>query len=354
MSRLTNMGVKKRRVLITGGGGYIGAIATDHFIKSGYDVTVLDAFYWGFKPLEKNLSKIKIIQKDIRDVNLNDFKNFSAVVHTAGLSNDPMANFNPRANFQVNTEATAAIAALAKRAGVKKFIFASSASIYDMDGVSGKTIQSEKSKVSPKAAYSLSKFKAEKALLALKSSEFNPVIFRQGTVYGFSPRMRYDLVVNTMVKDALYKKEIKVFCKGEQWRPLVEVNDVAKAYILACEKAPEIVSGQIFNIVYKNYKMLDLATIVKKVLKKHTNLNVKIIVDDGKRKDRSYKISDEKSTKMLGWQPSISVEQSIVEMLGKIKDEFTGFLHPRFYNIEWMKTLIEAENTIKKVKKIFR
>lgn len=345
---------KNGRVLITGGAGYIGAVASKHFLKAGYDVTIIDTFYWGKKPLEEILSKVTLIQKDIRDVSFKDLKNFSTIVHTAGLSNDPMANFNPEANFQVNTDATIRIASMAKKIGITKFIFASSASIYDQEGVSGKNIQDETSKVSPKAAYSLSKYKAEEALISLKSNDFHPIIFRQGTVYGFSPRMRYDLVVNTMVKDALYKKEIKVFCKGQQWRPLVEVNDVALAYIVASQKENNLVSGQIFNLVYKNYKILNLATIVKKALKKHANLNVRVIVDYQDRKDRSYKISSEKTQKILNWQPQISVEQSVVEMLKQIKDEFTSFLHPRFYNIEWMTTLIEVEKTIKNVKKIFR
>lgn len=348
------MANKKEKVLITGGGGYIGVIAVKHFIEAGFDVTVLDTFYWGKKPLEGNLRKIKLIQKDIRDVNQTDLKNYSVIVHTAGLSNDPMANFNPKANFQVNTQATADLAALAKKAGVQKFIFASSASIYDIEGQSGKNLQDESSVVSPKAAYSLSKYQAEKKLIALKDRNFHPVIFRQGTVYGFSPRMRYDLVVNTMVKDALYKQEIKVLCRGEQWRPLVDVNDVVGAYLIACEKDPELISGQIFNLVYKNYKMLELALAVKKSLKKHANLNIKVIVDNQDRKDRSYRISDEKTKKILKWQPKISVEQSVANMLVQIKDEFTSFLHPRFYNIEWMMTLIEAHDIIKRTKKIFR
>lgn len=345
---------KKGKVLITGGGGFIGAIATKHFVEVGYNVSILDTFYWGKKPLKEFFSKVKLIQKDIRDVSFKDLNNFSVIVHAAGLSNDPMANFNPQANFQVNTDATIRLATMAKKVGVPKFIFASSASIYDKVGVSGKNIQDETSKVSPKAAYSLSKYKAEKGLAALRSNDFHPVIFRQGTVYGFSPRMRYDLVVNTMVKDALYKKEIKVLCKGQQWRPLIDVNDVAQAYIIACEKEPKIISGQTFNLVYKNYRILNLASIIKKTLKKHANLNVKIIVDYQGRKDRSYKISNEKTQKILNWQPKISVEESVVEMIKQIKGEFTGFLHPRFYNIEWMMTLIEVENTIKNVKKIFR
>lgn len=347
------MSGKREKILITGGGGYIGAVAAKHFIEAGFDVTILDTFYWGKKHLEESYSKVRLIQKDIRDISLKNLRNFSVIIHAAGLSNDPMANFNPKANFEINTKATANLASLAKKTGVQKFIFASSASIYDTEGFSGKTIQDEKSKVSPKAAYSLSKYQAEKKLLDLQDKNFHPIIFRQGTVYGFSPRMRYDLVVNTMVKDALYKKEIRVFCKGEQWRPLVDVNDVAQAYIIACISDPQIISGQIFNLVYKNYKILDLAKIIKSVFKKHANLNVKIIVEMEDRKDRSYKISDEKTRKILNWKPKIPVEESIVEMLQNIKGDYTNFLHPRYYNIEWMMTLIELEQTIKKVKKIF-
>lgn len=345
---------KREHILLTGGGGYIGAVTAEKLLEQNYDVTILDTFYWGFHPIEKILPKIKIIQTDIREVNSKHLKGISAIIHAAGLSNDPMANFNPKANYEINTKATIKLARLAKKAGVKRFIFASSASIYDKKDLSATYIQNESSKVFPKAAYSVSKLKAEKALLKLASKNFCLTIFRQGTVYGFSPKMRYDLVVNTMLKDALQSGKIKVLCKGRQWRPLIDVQDVASAYITAIQAEPGKINGQVFNLVYKNYKIGEVANLIKKTLKKHKNMKLVLEITNSNRVDRSYQISGEKIIELLNWRPKISVEESIIDMLGKLKGDYLNFSHPRFYNIEWMKMLIEIEGSLKKVKKVFQ
>ena len=228
---------------------------------------------------------------------------------------------------------------MCQRAGIGKFIYASSASIYYQEPVNN-GLQDEKSPVNPKAAYSLSKYLAEDQLLKMVNTSFCPIIFRQGTVFGFSPKMRYDLVVNTMVKDALATGKITVLCRGKQWRPLVDVRNVARAYILALCAPEEKIRGQIFNLVYKNYQILPLAKIVKKALEKVTNSNIKIEVDNSDRKDRSYRISGSKIKKVLDWQPTISVEDSISEMVKNIeKWDFKDFTNPRYFNIEWMKLL---------------
>lgn len=345
---------KTDRILITGGGGYIGYVATKLLINYGFKVKVIDTFYWGENILKELKKKIEIVQKDIRDISRSDLKGVDSVVHTAGLSNDPMADFNPEANFKINYLATVRLARLCKKNNIKKFIFASSASIYNKGLSNPSLIQTEDSKVAPSAPYSISKFKAERELLKLKDRSFCPVILRQGTVYGFSSRMRYDLVVNTMLKDALSKGEIYVYCQGKEWRPLIDVTDVARAYVTILKSPNQKINGQIFNLVYKNYNILDLARIVKKVIMAEKIANPKIIIDGKRRKARSYQISGNKIKKVLGWEPKVSVEESVRNMLDKITHtEFSNYNHPRFYNIEWMKLIVNISDTVKRAKRVF-
>lgn len=335
----------KGKILVTGGGGYIGIVQVEELLKRGYQVKILDTFYWGKENLKHLKGKAELVQADIRQVGARVLKNISAVIHHAALSNDPMAEFNPKANFEINTQATKRFAKLCKQNGIKRFTFASSASIYDKGLLVKDVLQDESSAVTPKAAYSLSKYKAEKGLLNLADKDFCPVIFRQGTVYGFSPRMRYDLVVNTMLKDALFFNKIRVFCGGKEWRPLIDIHDIAQAHIIALEEEEEKVRGQIFNLVYKNYRILELAHWVKKALKETKKLNPKIKVDYSQRKGRSYRISGKKIKKILGWEPKISVEESVKDMLKKIeKFDYTNFNHPKYYNIEWMKIITQKIN----------
>lgn len=343
-----------KKVLVTGGGGYIGCVLVQKLVQSGYKVRVMDTFYWGKEPLLSFGKKIELVQTDIRDIGPKILKNVSSVIHLAALSNDPMADFNPKANFEINTKATANFAKSCKDSGIKKFIFASSASIYHRNPINNDSIYDEESRVSPQAAYSLSKVKAEEKILKLEDNHFCPIVLRQSTVYGFSPRMRYDLVVNTMVKDVLSSDKIKVYCKGKEYRPLIDVTDVADAYLLILSSEDQTVKGEIFNLVYKNYNILDLAKVIKKVLSLEKIANPKIIVDGTPRKARSYQISGEKIKKILDWQPKVSVEDSVRHMLTKITSgEFANYNHPRFYNIEWMKLLINISDTLKKVKRVF-
>ena len=342
------------KILVTGGGGYIGVVIAEELLERGYTVKLLDTFYWGMEPIKQIKDKVELIKADIRDVDKKVLKGVKAVIHQAGLSNDPMAEFNPEANHEINTVATYRFAKLCKENGIKKFTFASSGSIYDKGLLAEDNMQDENSKVTPKAAYSTSKFNAEQELLKLADKNFCPVIFRQGTVYGFSPRMRYDLVVNTMLKTAMMTNKLIVFCGGEQWRPLVDVRDVAEAHILALEAPSDKVCGQIFNLVYKNYRVLELAHWVQKVLRELKGMNPEIEVDYSPRKDRSYRVSGEKIKKVLNWEPKTSVEESLKEMIKKIDEYgYTDWMNPKYYNITWMKLLNDVVELQKKIKRIF-
>ena len=331
-------------ILVTGGAGYVGAVLVEKLVNSGKKVSLFDRFFFGKDPVEHLKNKVEFVKGDIRQIPAKLLEGVTAVIHLAALSNDPTADFAPEANFQINTQATKDLAKLAKAAGVKRFIFASSCSVYDKGIEAADRIRDENSEVAPKTVYSSSKHKAEKELLKLSDNKFCVVILRTGTVYGYSPRMRYDLVANSMVRDALSLGRIKVYCGGIQWRPLVDVEDAAKAYIVALEAPAESVGGEIFNITFDNFQIKDLAKITQETLNKYFSIKAEIIFDQVDRKDRSYRVADGKAKKILKFSPQISPQQSILKMVKNIKKRrLTDFDNPVYYNIDWMKPVLAKE-----------
>lgn len=329
-------------VLITGGAGYIGCLLAEKLAKKGLSVKIFDQFYFGKKPISHLNGSVEAIQGDIRKIPNNLFDQVSSVIHLAGLSNDPTSEFNPKANFIINTTSSVKLAKEAKKAGVSRFIFASSCSVYDLGIENEPGLQDETSPINPNAPYSLSKLKAEQALIPLGNSGFCVTILRKGTVFGFSPRMRYDLVVNTMVKNALSKGFIKVFCKGLQWRPLVDIQDVLQAYETVLETPKQKINKEIINISLDNFLVKDLAKIVQRTLKKQFSFNTKIIFEQDNKKDRSYRISTKKASKLIGFRPKISIEESVINLVNNIeKYKFNDFNNPIYYNIDWMRPILE-------------
>ncbi len=334
-------------ILVTGGAGYIGAVAIRELLNHGFAVRVVDKFLFGNEGLEEIENRIEIIQGDLCQFDPAWLDDVDGVIHLAGLSNDPMAEFNPEANKKLNTEATAILGEHCKRKGIKRFIFASSCSIYDRGLLAEDVLQDEESPVEPRAAYAVSKYEAERALLRLAGDDFSPTILRQGTVYGWSPRMRYDLVVNTFVKSAFDKGVLTVHCGGEMWRPLIDVTDLAHAYVICLQADLNIVGGQIFNLSYKNYRILELAHWVRKVFREN-GMDVDIEVEYGSTKGRSYRVSTKKTERVLGFHPQVSVEDAIQVMVSKIQSGVHADFHnPRYYNIQWVELLCEAEKIIK-------
>jgi len=333
--------MKKKKILVTGGAGYLGTVLSEKLAKEGFNVRIFDRFYFGRDKIRHLDGTVEVVEGDIRNLPESLFDNVDSVIHLAALSNDPTAEFNPKANHAINTLATERLAKLAKKRGVGRFIFASSCSIYDLGMENGHGIRDEDSKVVPKAAYSTSKYKAERELLKLADRDFDVVILRKGTVFGFSPRMRYDLVVNTMVKNALSSGVIKIFCKGVQWRPLVDIEDVARAYMMALTAPSAKVNRQIFNISLGNFLVRDLAFDVAKTLKKYFKVNTKIIFENDDKRDRSYSVSADKAKKILKFVLKVSVEESIVRMVKGIREnKMTDFDNPIYYNIAWMRPIL--------------
>lgn len=329
-------------ILVTGGAGYIGSVLVHELVSQGKKVRVFDKLYFGDSALSDLRDQIDLIKGDVRNFPKEALDGVSAVIHLGSLSNDPTAEFDPKANHEINYEGTMRVAEACVKKGVSRMTFASSAAVigFHVDGIA-----SEDFVPNPQSEYAQSKVDAENGLKSLVSDRFHPVIFRQATVNGLSRRMRWDLVINTMTKDAFSKNKISVLCAGDNWRPLIHVKDISFAHIQALSAPAEKVSGQIFNLVEKNYQILDLGKEVKETLEKFAQ--VELDVQKGAKESRSYRISPDKAKKVLGFEARISVAETAVEIYDALKaGEYTDFENPIYYNIAWMKKLVEAGKKI--------
>ncbi|GAH87941.1 unnamed protein product, partial [marine sediment metagenome] len=239
-----------RKILLVGGAGYVGSVLAEELLERGYAVKVLDRLYFGDCGLREIRDRVELVVADMRVLPSDLLDGVDAVLNLGGLSNDPTAEYNPRANHEMNTVAAKSLAEMCRAAGVRRYVYASSCSVYDrgVGNDDNDMVQDEETPVAPGAAYSSSKREAEQILQSMAADDFCPVILRKGTIYGFSHRMRYDLVVNTFVRFALSQGFLNLHYGGEMWRPLVDVRDVARAYILAIQADEEAVKGEIFNV----------------------------------------------------------------------------------------------------------
>ena len=346
---------QKDKILVVGGAGYVGSVLIRELLEKGYAVKVLDRMFFGDSGIKDVRDRIELVVDDVRTVNPSTLDDVQSIVNLSGLSNDPTAEYNPKANFEMNTIAAETLAKMAKERGIKRHVYASSCSVYYAPaGIDAEDILlDENIPIDPKAAYSKSKYEAEKRLIALADDDFCPVILRKGTIFGFSPRMRYDLVVNTFLKCALSTGELNLHYGGEMWRPLVDIHDAASAYILSLEAPEDKVRGEIFNIATKNYRVSELALQVYQILNDH-DLDVCIRSDYRYKGVRSYRVRTDKAEDILGFRPKITLSESIINMLEMIEESgYTDFSHPRYYNIQWMRMLEEAQEIIRKTNSIF-
>jgi nucleoside-diphosphate-sugar epimerase len=333
------------RVLVTGGAGYIGVVLCRQLLEAGHVPVVLDRLFWGRKPLAG--LEVEVVQGDLRAFDDAWLTGIDAVCHLAGLSNDPTAEYNPQANWQMNALGTQRLVAASLARGIERFTFASSASIYDTESSKTELSHSpvmcdETTLVTPRGAYSISKKYAEDVVLRAASRDFAPVVFRQGTVYGFSPRMRFDLVVNTFVKDAVVLRRLYLHGGGWMWRPLVDVEDVAAVHVAALSAKLDLLRGEIFNVLEENYQIRQLAMLVAGGLV-NPPLHVELVEAPLPSLVRNYRMSNAKLSKSLGFTPSRTVLESIQDMLARLPlDKADDFGDPRYYNVKWMKLLEEV------------
>ena len=248
------------KILVTGNNGYVGTILTEVLLYKGYSVTGLDVNYFESCSLEPVNQKLKQIVKDIRTVDIDDVVGFDAVIHLAGLSNDPLGELNPGLTEEINFHGTVNIARLAKKAGVKRFVYASSQSMYGISDTKNE-LDEHYSKKNPVTAYARTKWEAELELKKMHSNDFVVACFRPSTVFGASPRLRCDVVYNNLVACAYTTGKIEILSDGSPWRPVVHVKDVCQAFIAGLEAPAELVGGKAFNVGIwdGNYTVRDLA-----------------------------------------------------------------------------------------------
>jgi nucleoside-diphosphate-sugar epimerase len=251
------------RVLLTGHHGYLGSVTADVLRDWGHDVRGLDVFFYEGCDLTDGGDTVPAARMDVRDVGPDEVADIDAIVHLAALSNDPLGALRPELTLEINHVATVAIATAARDAGVSRFVFASSCSMYGAS--SGDVAVTEKALLRPLTAYAESKVLAEKALANLADDYFSPVFMRNATAYGVSPRLRLDVVLNNLAAWAHTTKRIRILSDGSPWRPLVHVRDIARATAALLDAPRDIVHAQAFNIGSnsENYRVRDLAGIVE-------------------------------------------------------------------------------------------
>lgn len=327
------------RIFVTGGAGYIGAVLVPMLLERGYEVRVLDRLYWGTEPLAPYLDDIEVIEGDVRDLPRGVLDGVDAVVHLAGLSNDPTAEFAPVANWKMNAEATDSLARSCVAAGIQRFTFGSSCSVYD--SLPAGVVYDEDAALTPRGAYAGSKAQAEVYLRKATDAGFRPTILRQGTVYGVSPRMRYDLVVNTFVRDAMRLGALRLHGGGAMHRPLVDIRDVAEAHI-ACLEAPlDRVGAQTFNVLHRN---LPISQVAEAVVAAFACRGTAVEVQHAPLPPivREYQCANDRLPAATGFAPSRSLEQVLPELIAHAEGVSSDFDNPRYYNIDWM-TPMRAE-----------
>jgi nucleoside-diphosphate-sugar epimerase len=315
------------KLLIAGGAGYVGSALIPRLLERGYVVDVVDLFWFGnYLPAETG-----VLNKDLFDVTVQDLRDYDQVIFLAGLSNDPMAEYSPSKNFVYNAAAPAYLAYTAKKAGVKRYIYASSCSVY---GYTVNELYDETRPVSSSYPYGISKLQGEQAVMNLLADDFSVIALRKGTISGYSPRMRFDLIVNTMFKCALCDGTITIN-NPTIWRPILAIEDAISGYIRAVE-AHEKISG-IFNVASGNYTVGEVGDLVRSEIEEH--LGIKIGLRIRHVQDiRSYKVSIEKAKNVLSFHPRHDV-QTIVGELIKHQDEFSDWDNPAYYNIEMFRSL---------------
>ena len=318
------------KILVAGGAGYVGSVLIPRLLDRGYDVNVVDLFWFG----NHLPSQVGVLNKDIFDITVDDLKPYEQVIFLAGLSNDPMAEFSPSKNFIFNAAAPSYLAYTAKKAKVKRYIYASSCSVY---GYTENELYDEGRPVGSTYPYGISKLQGEQAATQLSDEDFSVIALRKGTISGYSPRMRFNLIINTMFKNAVKEKLITVN-NPSIWRPILSIEDAATAYIRAIEANYKL-SG-IFNVASGNYTVGEIGDLVRNAVEERlslrVNLNIKHIQDF-----RNYKVDTQKASNVLSFHPEGDVK-SIVGTLVDNMQKFQDWDNPLYSNIQSFKMLDSA------------
>lgn len=328
------------KVLIAGGAGYVGSTLIPKLLDRGYKIDVVDLFWFGHH-LPRQTG---VLNKDIFQLTEEDLEPYDQVVFLAGLSNDPMAEYSPSKNFIFNAAAPSYLAYMAKKAHVKRYVYASSCSVY---GYTENELYDENRPVSSSYPYGISKLQGEQAALQLSDESFSVIALRKGTISGYSPRMRFDLIINTMFKSAIRDRVITIN-NPSIWRPLLSIQDAATAYIRAIE-ANHKISG-VFNIASGNYTVGEVGDLVKAAIEERLGIPIRLVIKHV-QDFRNYKVSIEKAKNVLSFHPVDDLKAIVTNLIDNM-DKFQDWDNPLYSNIASFKA-IESGLEIQAMAKAF-
>lgn len=327
------------RILVTGNYGYIGTILVPMLLERGYEVVGVDSDLYEKCSFGSEPYPVPTLKKDVRDVAPADVQGFDAIIHLAALSNDPLGDLNPEVTYEINHKASVRLAVLAKKARARRFLFSSSCSVY---GAAGDDFVTETDAIHPVTPYGASKIYAEQDIARLADAGFSPVFLRNATAYGVSPRLRFDLVLNNLVAWGFTTQHIHLKSDGSPWRPIVHIEDIARAFIAALQAPCELVHNQIFNVgaTAENYRIRELAEIA------HENMpacEIAFAQNAGPDK-RNYRVSCDKIDAVLPEaRPHWNASRGVRELLAAYQKhglDFQDFEGPKFKRIDHIKHLL--------------
>lgn len=328
------------RVMVTGNLGYIGTVLTPMLVAKGYEVVGLDIDLYRRCNFGDGLVEVATLNKDLRDIALEDLRGIDAICHLAALSNDPLGSLNPQLTFEINYKASVRLAELAKRAGVERYIFSSSCSCY---GAAGDDMLTEEAPFNPVTPYSESKVLTERDVSALADDNFSPTFLRNATAYGVSPRLRFGLVLNNLSGWAFTTGRIMMKSDGSPWRPIVHVEDISKAFVAVLEAPRELVHNKAFNVgvTEDNIQIRDIAKVVGETIP-----DCQIEFAQGASPDkRCYKVDCSRLPQILpNFQPQWNVRRGAKELYEAYKKNgltFEEFKGPRYQRIGQIRKLLK-------------
>jgi nucleoside-diphosphate-sugar epimerase len=330
------------KVLVTGHHGYIGSVLAPLVAAAGHEVTGLDSFYYRGCDLGHPVEWLPALERDVRDITAADLAGFDAVVHLAALSNDPVGDLNASWTYDINLDGSVDLARRAKEAGVERFVFASSCSMYG--AAPGDELVSEDALLKPLTAYAESKVRAEEALFQLADSDFAPVSMRNATAYGASPRLRLDVVLNNLVGWAHTTGTVNLQSDGTAWRPLVHIRDISAAAIALLHAPAPVIRAEAFNIgsAQQNYRVRDLAEIVRELVPQ-----CEVTFAEGAGTDpRSYRVDFKKLERAF---PALRMEwtaqRGVIELAAAYADAgltLADFEGDRYVRLRRIRSLLDA------------